>query len=94
MEHIMCSTIITDLQDLNILSYYQYGFWKKISCESEQIITIQEVSDILNTGEEVNKFLVDFSKAFDKVPHQRLLLKCHQYGIRGNTFQWIASFPK
>jgi hypothetical protein len=36
--------------------------------------------------------LLDFSKAFDKVPHQRLLHKCHHYGIRGNTLQWIASF--
>ena len=36
--------------------------------------------------------LLDFSKAFDKVPHQRLLNKCSYYGIRGNTLLWIASF--
>ena len=36
--------------------------------------------------------LLDFSKAFDKVPHQRLLNKCSYYGIRWNTLLWIASF--
>jgi hypothetical protein len=36
--------------------------------------------------------LLDFSKAFDKVPHQRLALKLHHYGIRGHTLKWIQSF--
>jgi hypothetical protein len=33
-----------------------------------------------------------FSKAFDKVPHQRLINKCNYYGIQGKNLQWIASF--
>ena len=36
--------------------------------------------------------LLDFAKAFDKVPFQRLLLKLNFYGIRDNTLQWISSF--
>ena len=36
--------------------------------------------------------VLDFSKAFDKVPHQRLLKKIHHYGIRHTTHQWITSF--
>jgi hypothetical protein len=31
-------------------------------------------------------------KAFDKVPHQRLLLKIRHYGIRGNLLDWIEDF--
>jgi hypothetical protein len=40
----------------------------------------------------VDAILLDFSKAFDKVPHERLLLKLHYYGIRGLTLQWIKNF--
>ena len=36
--------------------------------------------------------LIDFSKAFDSVPHQRLLLKLNYYGITGNSVSWIENF--
>ena len=36
--------------------------------------------------------LLDFSKAFDTVPHQRLLQKLNTYGIRNHTLNWISSF--
>ncbi len=36
--------------------------------------------------------LMDFSKAFDKVPHRRLLTKLHHYGIRGQVLKWIEVF--
>ena len=35
---------------------------------------------------------LDFQKAFDKVPHQRLLSKSKAYGIRGKVFDWIEIF--
>ncbi|MES9879786.1 MAG: reverse transcriptase domain-containing protein [Sedimenticola sp.] len=35
---------------------------------------------------------LDFCKAFDKVPHQRLLLKLKSYGITGNLYNWIQDF--
>ena len=35
---------------------------------------------------------LDFSKAFDKVPHQRLAAKLSHYGVGGNTLQWIQCF--
>ena len=36
--------------------------------------------------------VLDFSKAFDRVPHQRLLRMLHHYGIRGSKYHWISSF--
>ena len=44
------------------------------------------------SGEQVNAILLDFSKAFDKVPHQRLPHKLEFYGVRGTTLNWIQSF--
>ena len=35
--------------------------------------------------------VMDFAKAFDKVPHKRLLYKLDFYGIRGSTHKWIES---
>ena len=35
---------------------------------------------------------MDFAKAFDKVPHKRLLYKLDHYGVRGTTNRWIASW--
>ena len=35
---------------------------------------------------------LDFQKAFDKVPHKRLLKKLHAYGIRGQVFELIKEF--
>ena len=36
--------------------------------------------------------ILDFSKAFDTVPHKRLLGKLEHYGIKGNVHRWIGNF--
>ena len=36
--------------------------------------------------------IMDFAKAFDKVPHRRLLYKLDHYGIRGSNHKWISSW--
>jgi hypothetical protein len=46
----------------------------------------------LSSGKQIDAILLDFSKAFDKVPHRRLLMKLDHYGIRGTTLKWIQDF--
>lgn len=92
MEHIIHSQVMKHLDLHNILSDAQHGFRKKRSCESQLILTIQDLAAALDDGEQIDAILLDFSKAFDKVPHRRLLYKLDHYGIRGNTLQWISSF--
>ena len=46
----------------------------------------------MNSGEQIDAILLDFSKAFHKVPHERLLIKLRHYGIHGTTLSWIQSF--
>ena len=43
-------------------------------------------------GRQTDVVLLDFSKAFDRVPHHRLCYKLSRYGIRGNTLSWIKNF--
>jgi ribonuclease P/MRP protein subunit RPP40 len=53
---------------------------------------IHELAAGLDRGKQFDLIILDFSKAFDKVPHQRLLRKLDHYGIRGSTYTWIADF--
>ena len=79
------------LEHLNlhhILEDYQFGFH---SYET-QLMIITVVEDILAAMDQrcrVDVMLLDFSKAFDTVPHQRLLKKLHNNGIRSNILKWI-----
>ena len=53
---------------------------------------VDELAKNMQMGKQTDLILLDFSKAFDKVAHEKLLLKLHQYGIRGDTLNWIKDF--
>ena len=88
----MHSHVMDHLDRNQLLSDAQHGFRKKRSCESQLTLTIQDLANGLNSGEQIDAILLDFSKAFDKVLHQRLLEKLQHYGIRGDLNDWVADF--
>ena len=53
---------------------------------------MDEWADILNSGGTIEVCYTDFMKAFDKVPHKRLLAKIKSYGNEGNILKWIKEF--
>ena len=53
---------------------------------------IDELSKNMQAKKQTDLILLDFSKAFDKVAHEKLLQKLHAYGVRGNTLKWIKDF--
>ena len=55
---------------------------------------VHELAEATERGRQTDMIILDFSKAFDRVPHLRLLAKIHDYGIRGPTYNWIRSFLK
>jgi len=63
----------------------QHGFRKGRWCESQLILTIQDLARGLDDRSQMDAILLDFSKAFYKVPHQRLLCKLNHYGVRGQA---------
>ena len=81
-----------NLENNNILTDKQHVFRHRRSCESQLITTVHDLSLNLDKGKQTDVILLDFSKAFDKVPHQRLLSKLHFYGIQNSTLNWISSF--
>ena len=79
-------------EDNQILCNQQYGFRKHRSCESQLLTTAQDLASGIDDSQQIDAILLDFSKAFDKVPHQRLLIKLEHYGFRGTILQWKRSF--
>ena len=53
---------------------------------------VDTVNDMLASGDDVDIFYLDFQKAFDTVPHHRLLVKLQNLGIKGKTLNVIADF--
>ena len=92
MEHIVLSHVSKHLATNNIIIDNQHGFREKRSCETQLIGTIQDWAECLNRSGQTDVLLLDFSKAFDKVPHQRLAVKLRHYGIDGKTLNWIQGF--
>ena len=92
MEHIICRHILGHLDKHNILTPYQHGFRAGHSCESQLLITMQDINASFDNKKQIDIAILDFSKAFDTVPHQRLLAKLRHYGISGQIENWIHNF--
>ena len=92
LEHNVHSSVMNHFDRHKILTDNQHGFRAKRSCESQLITAIQKIASIISSKGQEDVILLDFAKAFDKVPHQRLLHKLDYYGVRNSTLCWIESF--
>ena len=92
LEHILASNILKHLDGQGILYDLQHGFREKWSCETQLIMLIEDLARGASVGKQTDIILLDFSKAFDKVNHSKLLWKLHQYGIRGHVLDWVGAF--
>lgn len=92
LEHILVSNMMTYFDLYNILSPQQHGFRSKHSCETQLIGFTQEIADNLELGQQSDVIIMDFSKAFDKVDHHKLIHKLKHLGIDSKVTSWIHSF--
>ena len=92
MEHIIASNLTAHFNKHNILYDLQHGFRQKRSCEMQLIQLVEDLGRQLIQGNQVDLILLDFSKAFDKVNHLKLLFKLSQHGVKGKTLNWIRAF--
>ena len=91
-EHIVCSYIMSHLDEYKILSDRQHAFRKRHSCETQLITVINDWAKLLDYSGQVDIFILDLEKAFDTPPHELLKYKLYGYGIGGITLKWIVSF--
>ena len=92
LEKIIREAIVDHMNTNNFFSRHQHGFRSGLSCVTQLLETIDDWTRILDEKKGIDVIYFDFQKAFDTVPHQRLLAKLHSYGIRGNILKWIKDF--
>ena len=92
LEHVICSQLMKHLNSHGILYNSQHGFREKRSCETQLLEFSHEMLLSMQNGNLNDLIIMDFSKAFDKVAHNRLLYKLNKCGIKGKTLRWIQAF--
>ena len=95
----MCERIVKDawikyLEDSNVLTSCQFGFRKGSSCSANLLSYYSRVVDIVQERNGwVDSIYLDLKKAFDKVPHKRLLWKIKNCGgIGGRLLNWMGDY--
>ena len=92
MEGIVRDKLIEHMKDNNLFSPKQFGFISGRSTVLQLLHVLNIWTEILDQGGCLDVVYCDFMKAFDKVPHRRLIYKIDKYGIKGNILGWIDSF--
>ena len=88
----MCKQICHHLYSNSAIYRHQHGFQKGLPCETQLNSIIHEWGKHLECSWPSDVIFVDFEKAFDSVPHERLLLKARFYGITGKLHYWLRDF--
>ena len=70
----------------------QHGFVPNKACITNLLETLDSVTDAINKGFSVDLVLLDFAKAFDKVSHEKLILKLEAYGVNEVLVKWVRGF--
>ena len=84
--------IVSFLSKNKLLNTSQHGFVSQRSCLTNLLEYLETLTKLLDEGHMVDVFYLDFSKAFNRVPHQRLLSKLKARGIDRDIFNWIRSW--
>ena len=92
LERIVYDNILSTLTKNKCISCHQHGFQEKCSCVSQLLECLQDWTLNLDDSIQTDIIYLDFAKAFDTVPHERLPIKLKNSGIRGNALNWVRSF--
>ena len=91
-ESFVREALYNHLVDNKLLSIHQFGFCKGRSCISQLLVTIHNWISCMDRDIPTDAIYLDLSKAFDTVPHKKLIHKLKGYGIGGSILNWITDF--
>ena len=92
LERLIKDHMVDFLVKHKLLNSSQHGFLKARSCLTNMLCFLEEITKWIDVGSPVDIIYLDFQKAFDKVPHQRLLLKLKAHGIGDSITDWIEQW--
>ena len=92
LERIICRHLVQSLECSDCFSVHQHGFRRKRSTVTLLLEAVNDWAISLEHRHSTHALFLDFAKAFDSVPHLRLLLKLESLGIHGQVLQWIRAF--
>lgn len=92
LERIIVKNLLPFLFENNIIPEHQHGFLPGRSVLTNMLYATNIWTKAIDNSVPVDVIYLDFSRAFDKVPINRLLLKLEHFGIRGTLLRWIKSY--
>ncbi|CAM4536017.1 unnamed protein product [Caretta caretta] len=94
MEQIIKQSVCKCLEDNNMISNHQHGFVKNKSCQTNLIPFFDRVTSLVDGGgeEAIDVIYLDFSKAFDTVPHDFFINKQGKLNLDGTTRRWVQNW--
>ncbi|KAF7235926.1 RNA-directed DNA polymerase from mobile element jockey [Varanus komodoensis] len=92
MERLLIERDLVMLDREGRLAATQHGFRKNRSCQTNLVEFCDKVSRRLDGGDAVDVVYLDFSKAFDKVPHDTLVEQLRSFGIHQSSVRWIRAW--
>ena len=92
LESFVRDQVMKYMEDNNFFSDCQHGFRRCRSCVTQLLDAMNDYTDFIENGDSIDVIYLDFRKAFDTVPHKRLINKLKAYGVNGPILDWIESF--
>jgi len=94
LESIVKDNMLDHIIRFGLIEETQHCFVKNRLCLTNLLEFLEYVSDYLDQGYLIGVIYLDFQKAFDKVPHRRLMIKVRALGIIGRIYDWIEDWRK
>ena len=92
LERIITDQIINHIKINEMSCHQQHGFIKRRSTTTNLLEALNIWTEATMHGIPVDVLFLDYSKAFDTVPHKRLMEQVKSFGIQGDALRWISSF--
>ena len=92
LETLIRDKLVNHLEENNLLKNTQHGFRNKRSCLTNLLDFFYDILNHYDESKAVDIIYLDFQKAFDKVPHKRLMIKLKSLGIQGEVLRWVENW--